>query len=100
MRESVGTRLQQLNGIGPGFDFLRVALAITIVVNHSFLIVDGNFDYVKAHHLWAIFGLTLPMFFTLSGFLISASAQRLRLHDFLLNGVSALLGHRYPGSRT
>jgi peptidoglycan/LPS O-acetylase OafA/YrhL len=85
MRESVGTRLQQLNGIGPGFDFLRIALAITIVVNHSFLIVDGNFDYVRAHHLWAIFSLTLPMFFALSGFLISASAQRLRLHDFLLN---------------
>jgi hypothetical protein len=59
MRQSVGTRLQHLNGIGSGFDFLRVALAITIVVNHSFLIVDGNYDYVEAHHLWAIFGLTV-----------------------------------------
>jgi peptidoglycan/LPS O-acetylase OafA/YrhL len=84
-RESIGTRLQRFNGIGPGFDFLRVALAVTIIINHSFLIVEGNFDYVKAHRLWAVFGLTLPMFFSLSGFLIAASAQRLRLRDFLLN---------------
>jgi peptidoglycan/LPS O-acetylase OafA/YrhL len=72
-------------GVGPGFDTLRVVLAILVLCTHSFLIVNGNFDYLYASRLWTIFGPVLPMFFALSGFLIAASAQRLTLGPFLLN---------------
>ena len=72
-------------GIGPGFDTLRVVLAILVLCNHSFLIVDGNFDYLHTSRLWTVFGPVLPMFFALSGFLIAASAQRLTLGPFLVN---------------
>src|SRR3954462_12564650 len=83
--ETVGKRLDRYRGIGPGFDFLRVALAMLVVFNHSFLVLMGNFDYLDQHKLWTVFGAVVPMFFALSGFLISGSAQRLRLKDFLLN---------------
>ena len=82
---TVKTVLESYKGIGPGFDFLRIALAFLIVANHSFLIVDGSYGYVDTHRLWAFFGPAVPMFFALSGFLIAGSAQRLKLKDFLLN---------------
>ncbi len=83
--ETFGGRLDRYQGVGPGFHFLRLALAILVVFFHSFLIVMGNFDYIDQHNLWTIFGAVIPMFFALSGFLVSASAQRQRLKDFLLN---------------
>jgi len=83
--QTIGERLDRYRGIGPGFDFLRVALAMLVVLNHSFLTLDGNFDYVNKHGLWNLFGLVVPSFFALSGFLITGSAQRLKLKDFLLN---------------
>jgi peptidoglycan/LPS O-acetylase OafA/YrhL len=82
---TLGTTLDETRGIGQGFDFLRVALAMAVVFNHSFLIVEGNYDTVAKYHLWALFGTTMPMFFALSGFLITGSAGRLKLKDFLLN---------------
>jgi peptidoglycan/LPS O-acetylase OafA/YrhL len=83
--QTIGERLERNRGIGPGFDFLRVALAMLVVFNHSFLLLDGNFDYINRHGLSYLFGVVVPMFFALSGFLISGSAQRLKLKDFLLN---------------
>ena len=83
--QTIGSVLDRYKGIGPGFDFLRVALALTIVFNHSFLIVEGSYDTVDRWHLWAVFGAGMPMFFSLSGFLITGSAGRLKLKDFLLN---------------
>jgi peptidoglycan/LPS O-acetylase OafA/YrhL len=82
---TVGAKLDETRGIGQGFDFLRVALAMLVVFNHSFLIVEGNYNTVDEYNLWAVFGTTMPLFFALSGFLITGSAQRLRLKDFLLN---------------
>lgn len=83
--QTIGQRLERYRGIGPGFDFLRVALAMLVVLNHSFLLLDGNFDYINKYGLWYVFGVVVPMFFALSGFLISGSAQRLKLKDFILN---------------
>ena len=83
--KTIGSVLDNYRGIGPGFDFLRVALALAIVFDHSFLIVEGNYDTVKTYHLGAIFDAFVPMFFALSGFLICGSAQRLKLKDFLIN---------------
>ena len=83
--KSIGSVLDNYKGIGPGFDFLRVMLAVTIVFNHSFLIVDGSYATVDRYRLWAVFGAAMPMFFALSGFLITGSAGRLKLKDFLIN---------------
>lgn len=82
---TIGERLAKFNGIGPGFDFLRIALAILVVLDHSILTVMGNYHYISLHHLWIIFLNMVPMFFALSGFLICASAQRVKVKDFLLN---------------
>ena len=83
--KSIGSVLDNYKGIGPGFDFLRVMLAVTIVFTHSFLLVDGSYATVDRYRLWAIFGAAMPMFFALSGFLITGSAGRLKLRDFLIN---------------
>ncbi len=83
--KTIGSALDHYQGIGPGFDFLRVTLAVTIIMHHSFLVVDGNTDFIDQHHLWAILGVPVPMFFALSGFLVSGSALRLRLRDFWIN---------------
>lgn len=83
--KSIGKVLSENSGIGPGFDFLRIALATAIVLNHSFLIVLGSYETPLNYKAFGVFEATQPMFFALSGFLISGSAQRLRLKDFLLN---------------
>jgi len=83
--KTFGQTLEASGGIGKGFDFLRITLAAVVVLNHSFLTVLGSYDYFEANHLWPIFGSAVPVFFALSGFLITGSAQRLRLKDFLIN---------------
>ncbi len=77
--------LDKHRGIGPGFDFLRIALALLILFTHSTDIVTGKYGEY-ADGVWQIPVRSLvPMFFALSGFLITGSAQRLRLWDFVLN---------------
>jgi peptidoglycan/LPS O-acetylase OafA/YrhL len=83
-------------GIGPGFHFLRHALAITILVYHSYLFTyyGHGMEYLKGHlldnaselsvnefviellrpGLYALVGA----FFILSGFLVAGSARRIR----------------------
>jgi peptidoglycan/LPS O-acetylase OafA/YrhL len=85
MPQTFGSVLEKYKGIGPGFDLLRIVLASLVVLNHSFLIVDGTYATIERYHLWSLFSFVLPMFFALSGFLITGSAQRLKLKDFLLN---------------
>ena len=83
--KTIGAVLGENRGIGPGFDFMRIALAIFILFTHSFLLAQGErhqFDYPV---LTVIHDILVPMFFALSGFLITGSALRLKLHDFLLN---------------
>ena len=82
---TVGQILDQRRGIGPGFDFLRIALAVLILFTHSTDIVTGEYGEYAAG-VWQIPVRSLvPMFFALSRFLITGSAQRLRLKDFILN---------------
>lgn len=81
--ETIGSKLDKNRGIGPGFDFLRIALAVSVVCWHAPAITTGNND--TPYGLW-IFGYAIIYaFFALSGFLIAASAARLRLRDFLIN---------------
>ncbi len=81
--KSIEQVLTQYKGIGPGFDFLRIFLAVSIVLFHS-MILTGN-DWMRDTPLWFIeYGL-VPMFFALSGFLVTASGMRLSLKNFLIN---------------
>src|ERR1700728_1521433 len=88
---TIGSRLDEHHGVGLGFDFLRVLLAMLVLLNHSFLLADGGYELLDAYHVNAIFDSVVPMFFALSGFLIAGSAQRLRLKDFLLNRALRIL---------
>jgi peptidoglycan/LPS O-acetylase OafA/YrhL len=81
---SIGDKLERRKGIGPGFDFLRVGLASCVVAWHSFAVV-GNNTLDHRPFVWFPGYGVLVMFFSLSGFLISGSALRLKLRDFLIN---------------
>lgn len=82
---SVGMKLDASKGIGPGFDFLRVFLALSVLCAHSVLISEGERNQFDFPPMSLIHWTILPLFFALSGFLITGSALRLRLQDFLLN---------------
>lgn len=102
---SVRELLDRHRGIGPGFHFLRYALASAIFVFHSYYVVKGQVGAVGYNDLLATTrtaaspmlanpqstDLTSPIellrpwlfalvaaFFAVSGFLVTGSAQRLR----------------------
>jgi peptidoglycan/LPS O-acetylase OafA/YrhL len=81
---TLGKRLAHNKGIGPGFDFLRIALAFSILLAHSDQIVSGAMT-PNDNPFWIGVYLQVPMFFALSGFLVAGSAARLGLRDFLLS---------------
>ena len=82
---SIGAILDRTNGYGKGFNFVRIALALTVLLWHDRVFVTGNRDFFDAQYLWVLNYPIMPMFFGLSGFLVAASAQRLKLGDFFLN---------------
>lgn len=82
-KDSIGTRLDGSRGLGKGFDFLRVVLATLVVYVHTYEVTgfqDMEGATVKFMKYWV-----LAVFFGLSGFLITGSALRLRLRDFIIN---------------
>lgn len=81
----VGDILAKNRGLGGGFDFLRIALALSIAAWHAAPVANGIkwFDFTPI--VWFPGYGILAMFFGLSGFLIAGSAQRLDLKDFLIN---------------
>lgn len=81
--KSLGQVLDEHRGLGPGFDFLRVALAVAIVGMHAPTV--SGYNQFMLTPLWFGGYALVPMFFALSGFLITASAQRLSLKNFLIN---------------
>ena len=83
---TLGDRLDAHRGIGPGFDFLRVALATGVVAWHVDPVltgVGGRLDHLSP--VWIVGYAILTMFFAVSGFLVAGSAGRLGTGDFLLN---------------
>ena len=82
---SIGEAFDKYPRAAPGFDLLRVLLSLAIVVWHSFGIARGGFYIQLSWFLWFPGYGMLVMFFALSGFLITASAQRWRLGTFLIN---------------
>ena len=66
--------LDKHGGIGPGFDFLRVALAVSILCYHS---PPGHGDGVWEGPIRFFAALLVPAFFAISGFLVTGSALRI-----------------------
>ncbi len=81
---TVGEIINANRGLGPGFDFLRVALALSVVFIHAITVATGE-NYDSSRVFWLPSYAILVMFFALSGFLITGSAQRLSLRNFLIN---------------
>jgi peptidoglycan/LPS O-acetylase OafA/YrhL len=83
------TILDEMRSAGPGttgFDYLRIGLATAVLTWHSIILSTGSAPLDRA--LWSgpfrfLPAAILPMFFALSGFLVSASLERARLHQFL-----------------
>jgi len=81
---TIGSKLDENQGLGPGFDFLRVALALGVVLWHQPEIMFGA-GGTRSAFMTMLSPSLLPMFFALSGFLITGSALRLSLGQFLTN---------------
>jgi peptidoglycan/LPS O-acetylase OafA/YrhL len=80
-RATVKTIMDRNDGIGPGFDSLRLWLALAVLLIHSVAVAE--FDRGLPQAMWngplrPILLAVLPMFFGLSGFLVAGSAMRTR----------------------
>jgi peptidoglycan/LPS O-acetylase OafA/YrhL len=84
-------RLDDVGGFGPGFDLVRLLLCHEVMVWHSIALTTGGIGPGLASPFWLPFSLMVPMFFTLSGFLVTASALRLPARDYLLNRAARIL---------
>jgi peptidoglycan/LPS O-acetylase OafA/YrhL len=73
-----GYRIRKTNGYTSGFDYLRLILSVLVLYGHSYVIsgdhVNPGFFPPWASAIRAY--LILPMFFSLSGFLVAASLLR------------------------
>jgi peptidoglycan/LPS O-acetylase OafA/YrhL len=89
-RQSLGARLEAFGGVGPGFDLLRVVLASGVVVWHCFPLTTGNARLIDATPFWFAVNVFVPMFFVVSGFLVTASANRISVGPYLLNRIARI----------
>jgi peptidoglycan/LPS O-acetylase OafA/YrhL len=80
----IGQVLEENKGVGPGFDFLRVFLALSVVAVHA-LTVTNQYWFPDDQPVWFLHDSIVPMFFAVSGFLVCASAYRLSAHNFLIS---------------
>ena len=75
---SIEQRLEEVNFRPSGFDYLRIFLAVAVVLFHCFLYSYGPRYNTMVWHSWArgFVKLIVPMFFCLSGFLVAGSMER------------------------
>jgi peptidoglycan/LPS O-acetylase OafA/YrhL len=73
---TVGQIMERYRGAGPGFDTLRIALSVTILVYHAKQIALGRHDDNYPAVIFPILLALVPVFFCLSGFLVTGSALR------------------------
>jgi len=73
-------RLAVVEGRPTGFDYMRIILACGVIVWHSIVTSYGPVlqDAVQDSPWRALSAIILPMFFTLSGFLVAGSLERCR----------------------
>lgn len=77
-RSTIGSRWTSVKGHASGFDYLRICLAVSVLLWHSYQVSWG---VSAAREVWAtplglVIQLILPAFFALSGFLVAASIVR------------------------
>lgn len=84
---SLGDQLRAHQGFGPGFNFARIFLAYSVLVWHTIAIAENGASQALQTSLWPFIFAVLPMFFALSGFLVTGSALRLPLKEYILNRV-------------
>ena len=77
--ETFASILEKNSGVAPGFDFVRLFLATIIVLWHCF---DYTHPHEAAEAFWAsplapAINSAVPLFFSLSGFLVTGSLLRL-----------------------
>ena len=82
---SLQTQLDLSRHHPTGFDYLRLILAISVIVWHSVLVCYGP---VAEFYFWTgpvrpLIYFILPSFFALSGFLIAGSLERNKIPEFL-----------------
>ena len=81
--ERVLDAMERTNFRSSGFDYLRILLSAAVVLWHAFRTSYFGFDMDGWYR--PVVGLILPMFFALSGFLVSGSLLRVRsIHEFVL----------------
>lgn len=83
--QTFGSRLQETGGRSSGFDYLRIVLSVAIASWHAVLITSGPSlagDFWSGPWRPLTFSL-VPIFFALSGFLVSGSLFRNDLLSFL-----------------
>lgn len=75
--QTVAHRYDAVGGFTHGFDYLRLALAAAVVLQHSILSSYGDFlNVVWGSYYRILFAPILLMFFGLSGFLVSGSLKK------------------------
>jgi peptidoglycan/LPS O-acetylase OafA/YrhL len=93
--QTVRELLDQYNGVAPGFDALRLVLCFIVVVCHSVTVtypVQDSEKLMLHPGVIEVMRCVLPMFFFLSGFLVTGSAFRMKkTAAFLACRVSRIL---------
>jgi peptidoglycan/LPS O-acetylase OafA/YrhL len=91
--QSIGGVLRAHKSVGPGFDSLRLILAVSVLFVHSASLwrsANPDPDLMPLLNplpipTWALSTALVPLFFALSGFLVAGSAENLPLRDFIAN---------------
>src|SRR5579872_1763104 len=73
---SIQDRLNATNNRPSGFDYLRIVLAVCVVLWHVPFLIWGRFDGPNMSWLNPVAFSIVPLFFALSGFLVAGSVDR------------------------
>jgi peptidoglycan/LPS O-acetylase OafA/YrhL len=76
--QSIDAYTSSIKGFTSGFDYLRFLLSLSVLIWHSYVVVVGLSPALGVAKEWSgyITWWILPMFFSLSGFLVAASLNR------------------------